>query len=223
MDDNFAITLVKERDWHELVEALRRVPLMGDSSLLPYKRARFRSEVVEASAISPLSRYVLRDNLSLQERLQEKFLRKYKIDTLDLNGKRGGVYFKVSREKGLWLMSPPIVEVSPLDGGKLVLLDGEHRFMLAREMGQKVRVIVVEGVPKRYPMLAYPIRWDEVKICDKVPGYAGKRNYRFKSLKEFPDVSEFSQVEVTEESFRYFFYRDLSGVCSSGVRMVENG
>lgn len=218
MNSITSIPTVRERDWEGLEQALRKVPLTGDPGVLPYKEAKISSQVVEASEIYPIARYVLQQNLEVQEKLHRMFMEEHKIDTLDLNGKKGGVFFEVEGEEGEWLMSPPVVEISAADDNKPVLVDGEHRFMLAREYGQKVRVIWIEGVPEHVPVVALPIAWNEVEIFDEVPPLTQKRDFRYESLADFPDISGFSDVPLNEENFHYFFYRDLSGVCSSGIR-----
>ena len=138
---------------------------------------------------------------------------------MDLKDKIGGLYFGVEEDKHEWLLAPPIVEVSKIDGNIPVLVDGEHRFVLAREYGQKVRVVWIEGVSEEIPVIAKPIKWDEVKIYDVVPELAGKRDFRFRNLKDIPR-SKTIKEKVTKENMFYFYYRDLSKVCSSGIRKV---
>lgn len=212
------ISIVSAKPWREIEASLRRVPLQGDNTLLPYADAVISSRVVETDTIAPLARYVLFDHLKTQAQLHATFIRQAKIDTLDLHGKRGGIRYRVGADSEIWEMVPPIVEVSDIDGGVPVLLDGEHRFMLARELGQKVRVIWIEQVDKRAPTMAKPIEWGEVSVHNEVPPLINKRDYRYPTLGSFPDISGLSRVPVTEENYLYFFYRDLSGVCSSGVR-----
>jgi len=149
-------------------------------------------------------------------------LKEYKINTINLNGKRASLSFRIKGEKGEWKMAPPIVEVSKIDKGKPVLIDGEHRFVLAKELNRKVRVIWISNLSSKYPRVAKPVTWEEVKEYRVVPGFSQKRDYRFPKLNKFPDISSFSEVKVTEDNFRYFFYRDLSPICTTKVRPIKD-
>lgn len=197
-----SITVVGKRNWNELVEKLKQVTLMGDTSVYPYREAHMELKLVGLEEIYPISKYVLRGQLEFQERLHELLL-KQGINSLQLTPEVSDITFKVEGEMGMWLLSPPIVEESINDGNKLVLTDGEHRLMLARKLGQKVRVVVIKGVVEAIPPVAFPVEWSEVVTYDQVPEAAKKRNYRF-----------------TDEAKRYFFYRDLSPVATTAVRPV---
>ena len=61
------IKLLRDRDWDGLVEEMRRVHLVGDKSVCPYKSAKIESKLVEYSEIFPIAKYVLRSNLEVQE------------------------------------------------------------------------------------------------------------------------------------------------------------
>lgn len=213
-----AVTIKTKRNWVEFEKALRGVTLNSDKSIMPYKNAKISSKIVSFDEIYPISYYVLAGHIEVQQKLHDLFWQKYKINTLNLDGDRPNLTFQVTGEKGEWSISPPIVEVSVADGGKQVLLDGEHRFMLARKLDQKIRVVWIENVPKEYPPVSYPITWKEVKTYYKVPKLTSKKNYRFKSLSEFPDISTFSRIQIAEQDCRYFFYRDLTNICTSSIR-----
>lgn len=213
------VEIVSTRNWEDFVSKLRTVTLVGDPDLTPYRDAEISSRVVPIDEVYPISLYTLRKQLAIQKLLHRTFLREYDRDIFDLNHDTPDMYFRVSGAEAVWQMVPPIVEVSAADGGKTLLLDGEHRFMYARSIGLKVvRVVHIERVPSRYPIIATPVSWDEVRVFDDVPEVGKKRRFRFPTLGEFPDISTFSQVPITEENFRYFFYRDLEPVSSSGIR-----
>jgi len=212
------IIVIKERSWSQVEELFRKVELHGDSKVLPYKRAKIESRVMEFNEVKPLSLYVLKQKIDFQEKLREQFLKQRKIDTLDLNGKRGGLVFRLKGEKKEWKMVPPIVEISKIDGGVPVLLDGQHRFLLAKKLGLPIRVVWIEKVLEDVPVIAKPVEWTRVKKLTKVPEVVEKRDFRYKRLKDFPDISRFSKVKITEKNRRYFFYRDLNEITSSAVR-----
>lgn len=220
MQPQHTISVIKQIHWDEYIALLREVPLAGDPSIKPYKHAKISSRIVDVEDVFPISLYLLQSHLDTQNILYEVFKRDYDIDIMDLDGGRPGVIFRTSWEKGTWRLSPPIVEVSDNDDGKPLLLDGEHRFMLAGQLNRKVRVVWIENVPAEYPVVAKPIRWDEVKIYAQVPGLAEKRVYRYPDLSHFPDVSSFTSINSTEKNFRYFFYRDISRISSSSIREV---
>ena len=213
-----SIAIIKERSWREIVRLFRRVDLHGDDKVWPYKKAKIESRVVGFDDVKPLSLYVLKRHLEFQNRLRNKFLEEHQIDTLDLNGRRGGLIYRVNKVKEKWLMAPPIVEVSRVDGGVPVLVDGQHRFMLAKELGLSIRVIWIDKVMPKVPVIAKPVEWSQVKILAKVPELIEKRDFRYRSLSEFPDVVSFSNKKVTKKNFFYFFYRDLNKITSSAVR-----
>lgn len=195
------ISILAKRSWDDLETALRKVPLRGDRSIFPYQHGTITARVVGFDDVYPLSHYLLKTHLDMQHTLREHFLQEHGIDTLALPGDHCDITFRVEGEHELWRMAPPIVEVSASDGGKPVLLDGEHRFMVARELKKDIRVIWIEGIPKEYPVISLPTSWDQVRLFDQVPPEAVKRMYRF-----------------TDPGRHYFFYRDLSTIASSGIR-----
>ena len=213
------IAIISSRNWDDFVSTLRQVTLAGDSKLRPYLKARITSCVVDADKIRPLSFYALKNKISMQQKLHELLLKEHKINTLDLDGKSPEISFTVSGERGIWSMAPPIVEVSARDGGVPLLVDGEHRFLLAKSLGLPIRVVWIEQIPEYFPTVAKPVTWDEVVTYESVPPLAKKRHFRFPSLKSFPDISVFSKEKITVDNFQYFFYRDLSPVCTSGIRI----
>ena len=215
------IKLISSRSWDDFISAPSHVPLVGDPTLLPYIKARISTKLVDVGSIFPISLYALRPKLRLQADIHRVLLKDLKINSLDLNGDRPDITFQVVGERGLWSMAPPIVEVSLIDGGKPVLVDGEHRFLLAKALGQSVRVVWIEKVPREYPVVGLPVSWEKIVLYDKVPSLTKKRLFRFTQITEFPNISAFSAIKVDEENYRYFFYRDLSPVCTTGIR--ENG
>jgi len=214
-----SLHILKKRSWNEFETALRSVNLMGDPLIYPYKNATITSKVVSLRSIYPVALYVLKKQLDIQKELHTVLLRDHGIDMFDLDHGYPDFTFRVEGEDGEWSMAPPIIEKSGNDGGKRLLLDGEHRFITAREMKRnQIRVVLIENIPKEYPVVALPVHWSDVAVYGHVPQVTKKRQFRFTKLSDFPDVSQFSKVPITKENFHYFFYRDLSPVCSSGIR-----
>lgn len=214
-----SINILGIKTWDEFAQSLRQVKLLGDSKIYPYKEATIETKLVNPEEVAPISRYALGGHVDIQRQLHQLF-KKQGIDTLNLGNKKSDIKYLVENERYEWLMSPPIVEESPLDKGKAILIDGEHRFLLARQLKQKVRVAWISKVPKVYPPVAVPISWEEVAMHETVPTLKYKREYRYKKLEDFPDISSFSKVSINNNNFRYFFYRDLSPVCTTGIRPV---
>lgn len=213
-----SLTITSTRNWETFVSLIRKVSLIGDASVFPYQNATIESRVVDPHDVFPISLYVLRPHLVQQKQLHDVLFKDHGIDTFDQDGDTPDISFRVEGEKGHWKMAPPIVEVSDVDGGKPILVDGEHRFMLARELGKPVRVVWVTRVSTDYPIMACPVAWRDIKICDTVPNITHKRKYRFPTLDSFPDIGSFSKVKITKNNYRYYFYRDLNPVCTTGIR-----
>lgn len=220
MTNRRSIEILSKRSWSEFETVLRKVGLSGDRNIFPYRHARISSRTVDVASVYPVSLYAVRTYIDTQRWLHELFWKAYRIDTLDLDGEFPDLRFSVAGEDGEWMMAPPIVEVSAADGGKPLLIDGEHRCLLARALNRPLRMVWIEGVAPQYPVIALPVTWDQVTVHDRVPASAQKRRFRFQTLEGFPDISSFSTAKLDEHNFRYFFYRDLSTVCTSGIRAV---
>jgi hypothetical protein len=216
-DTTPAITIVDTQDWPTLEQQLRRTTLLGDPTQLPYQHAQISLRMVETEEIKPLARYILKNNLETQRFLHWAFAEEQGIDTLSLEPEQARIEFQLDGEADEWALIPPIIEVSTIDH-QAVLVDGEHRFFLARELGVPIQVIWIEQVPAEYPVVALPLSWSEVEVFDEVPPTFNKRDYRYPTLESMPDISHFSEVTLTPENYLYFFFRDLSSVCTSGVR-----
>lgn len=216
------LTILSKRTWEDFVKVIRSVTLTGDPTVFPYAKAKITSKLIDPNTVHPLSLYVLKDHLRLQHQLHEVLVRDYDIDTFDQDGVAPDIMFRVEGESGDWMLAPPVVEVSQADGGIPVLVDGEHRCLLARKRNRKIRVVWIEEIPRQFPTVPLPVSWEEIKIFEKVPDMTLKRRYRYNTLSEFPDVSAFSKVSVTEKNFRYFFYRDLNSVATTGIRAIDS-
>ncbi len=217
-----SLTITKRRNWNSFITLLRKVSLIGDRKIFPYLKATIESKVVKPDDVFPISLYVLRSNLEKQKQLHDVLMKEHGIDTFDQDNDTPDISYRIEGEKIDWKMAPPIVEVSDVDGGKPILVDGEHRFMIARDVGEPIRVVWITRISTDYPVVAYPVSWDEVRSYDVVPDASHKRKYRYLTLDSFPDVGSFSKVKITKNNCRYFFYRDLNPVCTTGIREETN-
>lgn len=202
--------------WRKVCQLLREIPLIGDHDIHPYKdkEATIESRVIMADEVYPLSFYLLKGKLEIHQCLRRRFLAEVGIDVFDL---KGGFEFSVDGGINRFIFGPPIVEVSEVDGGKPLLLDGLHRLFLARENKEKIRVIWLSNIPKRLPIICYPLAWKEIRQYDKVPTLEEMRRYRWRSFREFCRDNEFAKANL--ENWRYFLYRDVSQINSTWHRL----
>lgn len=213
-----SVSIVGLQKWGELVSGIRGISLIGDDKLKPYRNARIQSKLVTYRDVAPLSLYALKSNLEFQRHLRDRFLKLFEIDTLDQDHTTPHITFQIGGESGIWNISPPIVEVSPHDGNRPVLVDGEHRFLLSRDLGKPIRVIWIDRIPKKYPTVALPVKWTDIVIYQETPPTSKKRIYRYQSVSEFPDIGKYSDVKITSDNFRYFFYRDFNPLSTTFIR-----
>ncbi len=223
-DTDHLVDITRVSTWNELLGELRDIRLRGDPKLFPYAEAEIKSQLIDVESVSPLSLYILSNKLRSQNNLRDALLARYGLDILDM---AGILEFKLGQEDEPIRLAPPIIEVYNETAGEIrgkvwALVDGTHRLALARKKGIRyVRAIVIRKVPERFPLMALPLRWGDVKDYETLPPGLKKRIFRFPTLKDFPDISWFSDVKITdisEDDRPYFFYRDLSPLGSSGPR-----
>lgn len=212
---SFSVEIVAFHGWRSLVEELGSCTLRYDRSIHPYESAGIRAEIVDIEALTPMALYVLNNRLDEVQALHDALMVQYCFGLWDLPG---WIEFQYN-SSDTQIIAPPIVEEYTEDMAfdtptRIAgLVDGLHRCMAARRMGvERLWVLVASGV--RYPLVPLPATWPEVQVLRK-------RRYRYRSLEEFPDVSEYSDVEVNERNFQYFFFRDLRELGSRGERTAH--
>jgi hypothetical protein len=195
----------------ELFKRLRRCGTTGDAALRPYEAAAIAIESVPIADIVPLSKYVLADQLGLVNDLRRE-LSELGVDVFELA--EGIVWPHGPNERPI---ACPIIEV--WDGEGLLLVDGIHRVWSARQEGRtKLICAVIKNVV--VPLVPVPVTWNDVKVYPPGHGPAedDKREYRFSNAgalrTAFPPVAS----QVTEDNFRYFLFRTLDELGSSGIR-----
>lgn len=209
--------------WDEFEKRLRAIKLQGDKSLMPYKNAVIENRIINIDDLFPTAYYVSRADLRKVERLCDDLLKHYCLSPFDMSTMIDISNYRLKGRRINVRTTPPIVELYNEKQGKFngkrvaALVDGLHRCYLAKLRGLKqIRAIVITNLSEDMPLVPLPLFWDEVKVFDGVPDI--KRDYRFKDIREFPDVSSFSSVKITADNFKYFFYRDLEPIGSEGVR-----
>ena|SRR3989344_2071696 len=121
---------------------------------------------------------------------------KSRLDDVDI--------FKLDRiyPNSTYVVAPPVVEISD---GVPAIVDGLHRCALARNLGEPVSVILVDGVNPQYPIISTPVTWNEVVEYYQKP--------------EIPELLRNVRPGIRDEggSLRRF-YRDFSYLGSTGRR-----
>jgi len=216
----YQLKLKRYLPWEVVEAGLRNVTLLVDRSLKPYAEATIQLKRYSVDDLSPISTYVLNPQVDQLQHLQGQLCSQYALSLFDLAGlmeyeTNGEVYRQI----------PPVIEryFEPTQGQFVsVILDGLHRVWLARKLGMnEIWVAEISNVPERYPVVSFPLHWENVRKVNAVPSNRAKRKFRFPTIEEFPNVSDFTSVEVTPSNYLYFFYRDLSTLGSGGIRKSD--
>lgn len=139
----------------ELLIDVRNVVTL-DGGLPIYRNAKIELRNFYPEEVYPTAKYVISGNL---ETLRA-------IDEIMTNEGYDIFHLRERVENGVGVISPPIVEMSD---GVPAIVDGQHRFWLAREKRQDVTAIYVEGVNPDYPIIGFPVDWDLVREYEERP------------------------------------------------------
>ena len=173
------ITKCQLYDQITLVSKLRAVTLENSSVVTIYRNAEIQLVEINLNDLYPAQLYVLESELAKITAIRSAFLRKG-IDILALNGY---IKFWTDTDRNMPVdILPPMVEESlKSDGNKVFLIcDGLHRLYLARKLGIKVKVVLIQNIPEEFPYYAYPNenKWDDVIEIDELPQGFVKKRYR---------------------------------------------
>lgn len=185
----------------DLEKVLRGVTLLGDKEMKPYADADINFRNFKINCLRPSAFYVLKSQIDLHRGLSKSFCRKYGIDLYNLNGL---IQYQLNGRS--FFIAPPIVETyfESSEGKNVSLIvDGLNRIWTAKRVRGDIGCIEITKVPNQFPLVPMPLYWDDVKVEEEVPQV--KRKYRF------PEASD-----------KYFFYRDLSILGSSGIRVPRS-
>lgn len=174
----------------DLLETVRSIyTLEGEVKI--YQNALI--DLVEFDPIEafPLANYVLVSHL-----LKLTDIRRYLLDLGNID------IFRLESiiESEDITISPPIIELSAIDNVP-VIVDGIHRFWLARHFTQKIKAIYVQGVDASYPVISYPLNWSEVRVYEQKPEITRRLREGLTSRKKY--------------------YRDFSALGSLGTRSTR--
>jgi len=202
---------IERGTWGDLVERLRRSGTRGDPELKPYVSAQISMESVRISDLVPLSKYVLSEQLEFITHLYQR-LAPHGEDIFDLEN---GILWPDGKNE--LPITCPVVEEWENEG--LLLVDGLHRVWVARELGRiEMACAVIRHVD--VPLVPLPVTWEEVIVfpVGQKPAEEDKRTYRFSDSAALRTAMPSIASQVTEKNFRYFLYRDLDELGSSGIR-----
>lgn len=183
-----------------LLEIVRNIQTL--EGMIPiYKESIISFKRFHPNNVSPIAKYVLTPNLErLQSTQRDLFFRGYNIFSL-----------KETLKYNNHIISPPIIEYSDADK-KNIIVDGIHRFYLARQLGHWVSTIYIQKVNEFYPVIGMPVEWNDVIEYSEPPQEVQNR----RRLRE--------GIENKSEILRKF-YRDYSVIGSTGRRPIlgQNG
>lgn len=196
----------------ELISLIRNTGLIDNPGLRPYWEADITLCSLAVETLLPLAKYVLQNNLVQLERVQEALLAQG-LDVLQLPGR-----VEIISGSERIVVAPPVVEEWPSEGRLVV--DGLHRIWLARRQGvEHVTCVLIRKASM--PLVPLPVGWNEVREYSPGNHPPEKRLYRFNSISEVGTIEQVRKWGVTESNFRYFFFRDLAGLGSSGIRQFS--
>jgi len=159
----------------ELIDKLRRVRLLKQPDILIYEKTFISLEIVKPKVLSPPQNYILKSELKkvreLKWALSEHGCNIYRLD--------GFVRLWIDNAPEPIDLLPPVVEESVEQDGSIqfIVNDGMHRVYMALREWTLTQVILVRGIPRRYPYYAYPIPggWSSVEEREDLPeGYLKK-------------------------------------------------
>lgn len=164
----------------ELLARLRQTRLRGFGQPEVYREASLELRAgCQTSLLASAQYYALRPNLEKILQLREALL-EWELDILAL---QGGLLIRTSQHPEEQIpVLPPIVEESLEPDGRRVLLvaDGIHRVLAARQLGLPLSILLVRQVPPQYPYYAYALEggWEEMELMDELPDLYLKHHYR---------------------------------------------
>jgi hypothetical protein len=156
----------------ELLDCLRRVPLLKQPDTLIYRDALISLEQIHTNCLNPAQNYLWLEELRKVQDLRWS-LAAQGVDMFRLDGY---VSYTVRLPEGgeaTYDLYPPIVEESiEADGAvALIINDGMHRLYLARLEWAVPQVAFIRGIPKAYPYYAFPRvqGWESMDLLEENP------------------------------------------------------
>ncbi len=156
----------------ELLDALRRVPLMERPEVRVYEQALISLEQIRTDFLHPAQNYVWLQELKKTQELRWS-LAALGVDLFRLDGYVTYTVRLADGREVTYDLYPPVVEESiEADGTPALLInDGMHRLYLARQEWVVPQVAFIRGIPKAYPYYAFPRpnRWEGIDMLADNP------------------------------------------------------
>lgn len=187
-DTSLQLSIIESHSFAEVEVILRReVKLKGKLTCFnPYRSSKITLREIDIDNLHPTSFYVLNGHLKLMRELREACLIQVDVDILHMTSESAGLAYYlrgISRSEEPSRIIPPVIECSFDDNGKLLVIDGLHRVMLARDLGhQGVAAVLVENIAAPAPVL--PLEWKEICRVETVPLDTKKHRFRFNTPDE---------------------------------------
>ena len=187
------ITELSHKTNFNLISNLHKVTMLKDNKYYVYKNAYITIETIDPNCLSPCQYYILKDELSKKNELQEAFKKysnknfpKVRYGGRDIFSIDGYYEFRTSNEVESRTLLPPIVEESiELDGKIYPLInDGMHRIYLALLQKRKINVVYIRGALKPYYAYPLPNGWNDVKVVNEITKGSIKKIHRIQDKKK---------------------------------------
>lgn len=161
---------VEQFSEQDLIKRLRKLTMLEDESVFPYKNAFISLENISLDDLFPAQRYVLKQEL-LKVRGLKWQLEDHGIDLFNLNG---FVRMKLEGTPEPVDLLPPVVEEIIERNGRIanIINDGMHRVYTAYLEWVIPQVVFVRGLPKNIPYYSFPIPekdWTKIELRDDIP------------------------------------------------------
>lgn len=166
------IVNLRRHSAEDLLDRLRRVPLMAQPEILIYEKAFITLERIKTDFLSPPQNYIWLAELKKVQDLRWS-LAEHGVDLFNLDGFVTYTVKEADGTEASYDVYPPIVEESIEADGSVALLinDGMHRVYLARLEWVAPQVAYVRGVPKECPYYAFPRPggWEGIDLLAENP------------------------------------------------------
>jgi len=157
----------------ELISHLHQTRSLNNPNDLPYAGADISLEKHDINAVSPTQLYAISEGIDTQREIRNLLLRHQGEDILDMQS--GGVEVIINDRTEV--IMPPIAEQS-VQFDKPLLLDGTHRTILARLLGETtVRYIYVQNIGEEFDIAhrRLPNEWDDIRLFPTEEHYLAAR------------------------------------------------
>ena len=176
---------VEQFSEQDLIKRLRRLTMLEDESVFPYRNTFISLENISLDDLFPAQRYVLKQEL-LKVRGLKWQLEDHGIDLFNLNG---FVRMKIEGESEPVDLLPPVVEEFIEGNGRIanIINDGMHRVYTAYLEWVIPQVVFVRGLPKNIPYYSFPIPekdWTKIELRDDIPTCFIKKWHRIEQNKK---------------------------------------